>query len=42
MKHNRNKVSAVLAMITWFVMVCPVTVLAAEEAAKNQQNNDAE
>ena len=34
MKHNRNKVSAVLAMITWFVMVCPVTVLAAEEAAK--------
>ena len=34
MKHNRNKVSVVLAMITWFVMVCPVTVLAAEEAAK--------
>ena len=34
MKHNRNKVSAVLAMITWFVMVCPVTVLAAEEAAR--------
>ena len=34
MKHNRNKVSAVLAMITWFVLVCPVTVLAAEEAAK--------
>ena len=34
MKHNRNKVFAVLAMITWFVMVCPVTVLAAEEAAK--------
>ena len=34
MKHNRNKVSVVLAMITWFVMVCPVTVLAAEAAAK--------
>lgn len=34
MKHNRNKISAVLAMITWFVLVCPVTVLAAEEAAK--------
>ena len=34
MKHNRNKVSVVLAMITWFVMVCPVTVLAAEDAAK--------
>ena len=34
MKHNRNKVSVVLAIITWFVMVCPVTVLAAEEAAK--------
>ena len=34
MKHNCNKVSVVLAMITWFVMVCPVTVLAAEEAAK--------
>ena len=34
MKHNRNKVSVVLAMIIWFVMVCPVTVLAAEEAAR--------
>ena len=34
MKRNRNKVSAVLAVVALFILACPVTVLAAEEAAQ--------